>query len=37
MSVEEKPVPVVTHGICPDCARRLLGGGIWRKALKRMD
>lgn len=26
----------VTHGICPDCARRLLGGRTRNKAAKRV-
>ncbi|HNT43302.1 MAG TPA: hypothetical protein PKN85_02515 [Syntrophorhabdaceae bacterium] len=27
----------VTHGICPDCARGLLGGRTKDKAMKRAD
>ncbi len=37
MNVSEMPLVAVTHGICPDCARSLLGGWTRGKALKRAD
>ncbi|OPY01409.1 MAG: hypothetical protein A4E60_01710 [Syntrophorhabdus sp. PtaB.Bin047] len=37
LNTKEMPLALVTHGICPDCARRLLAGGIRDKMAKRAD
>lgn len=37
MNVTEISRVAVTHGICPDCARGLLGGRTRDKAMKRVD
>jgi len=34
---KEEPPAAVTHGICPDCARDLLGGRTRSKAARRAD
>ncbi|NLT22837.1 MAG: hypothetical protein GXX82_07305 [Syntrophorhabdus sp.] len=37
VNAKEMPLAVVTHGICPDCARKLLGVRTRDKMAKRAD